>query len=77
MNMNELLPGADRYGRMSDEELLRRRDLALGAIADITANLDDGTNMPESSRQELLESREQFHGDLSRHWLQLTERGIS
>jgi hypothetical protein len=77
MNMNEKLSGTGRCEQPSDEELLRRRHFALGAIAEITANLADRTNMPDSCRQELLESREQFHGELSRYWLQLTERGIS
>ena len=63
--------------RMSDEDLLRRRDIALGAIAEISDNLHDGENMPESSRAELRRSRNLFHRDLAEYWLQLTERGIT
>lgn len=77
MNRHEKVPFEVRVERMEDEELLRRRTMTLGVLADITDNLADGTNMSRSSRQELLRSRNKFHRELSAYWLQLTERGIS
>jgi hypothetical protein len=77
MSKHERLPFALRIERMKDEELLRRRSMTLGVIAEISDNLADGSDMPPSSRQELLHSRDKFHRELSAYWLQLTERGIS
>jgi hypothetical protein len=64
-----------RVESMEDGEVTRRFTTALGALADISANLHDGTGRSASSMKELRHSREQFHRDLSVYWLELTKRG--
>lgn len=76
MNTTEYMSQKARIERMANQELIRRRDMALGAVAEISDNLADGANMPASSQEELRESRELFHGDLSAYWVELARRDV-
>ena len=77
MNWNTLRIAQEGDECLVVEELIRRRAIALGAIAEINANLENGLNMPPESRKELEESRELFHGDLEQYGVELTELGIA
>ena len=66
-----------RVEHMKDEELLARRDAALGAIAYINAHLErEPENIPESSQKEMKHSRKLFHNEKLAYQIELTKRGI-
>jgi hypothetical protein len=77
MNNREIYARPMCLDQVTDEELIRKRHIALGAIAEISDNLHDGMNMSAASQQELLESRELFHGELAAYWVELTKRHIA